>query len=291
MNTVFKIIIYYKKIKIAHPEMLLWLLVPIISLFAVTNYLFQEYNTEVLAVNIDQKSKLVGKTVPSKLSEIIVKKFEWKGNGIISLIFTGSYRSQFDIAFPELKSRGLTAAVSVPVSAVGLPETMTWLNLRYLQIQGWKIMSQSKDQICNVEVLDDVSVLENEIAGSKKELQDLGFNPDFYIPPCGILTEEIIDTVTKNYNGLITFGVETNNIASPNRYNLITRQVDNTVSIDEVKKWIKIASTERSWLIVSFPNIGHEIDNNHISFALLTQVLDEISKSDLQIEQPNNVIN
>lgn len=288
MKKVIKIITNNKKVHIANPQLLVWLIFPVLSLYSVTHYFFGNYNNKVLGVNTEVKTNIATET-PTPIINRFQSVYKNDGKGVVSIIFTGAYKTQIDIAYPELKSRGLNAAVSIPINAIGYPESMTWLNVRFLYTNGWEIISQSRDQICKKEDFNN-TVLDSEINGSKEDLTGLGFTTNIYLPPCGTLTPDVIKRVSEKYNGLITFDIETNNASKPDKYNLIARQVTNMTTIKEVQKWINDAKTTHTWLILSFPDISDAKSMNDVSKELFLKTIQEVVKSKIQVALPSDIL-
>lgn len=282
-----------KRVKANNAPMLSWLILPIFALFFVTNYFFQKPNENLKQV-LGASTNISINTESSVDSREIIKQkfdnFEWSGKGVVSIIFTGAYKNQFDIAYPELSSKGISAGVSVPTQDIQLGGNMTWLNIRFLQFKGWEIISQSKKQICDKDKLNDLGVIEDEVIGSKKVLSDYGIEVNLYLSPCGVSTPEVSSAVEKNYNGFLKFGIQTNSASSPDAYNLIIRQVDNTINPNNIEKWIKYAKANKTWLIVSFPDISDKEDINSVSYDLFTKSIDQIIKSGMQVALPGEII-
>lgn len=275
-----------KRIKVANPKMFIWLLVPIFALVHVTQYFFEKPKTQVLGASTEEAYIASNTSDPYKR----IDNFKYNGLGVASIIFTGARKNQYDLAYPEVESRGLLAGVSVPVNEVGFIDSMTWLNIKLLQFKGWEIISQSRDQICDKEKLKDGNILKNETSGSKEDFTRLGIPVNLYLAPCGITTSIINKRVQENYKGIVKFGIESNLVSVNNFYSLTIRQVNNTVKIADVQSWIKDARVNRKWLIISFPNIDVAQDNNNVTAELLKTTLDELKKSNLQIALPVEIL-
>lgn len=281
-----------KRVRANNASMLSWLILPVFTLFFVTNYFFQKPKTETQVLGLNTKvSQIPDDSIDSKESiKQKFKDFNWNGQGVVSIVFTGAHKNQYDLAYKELAKRNLSASVSVPTQDVDLDGTMTWLNIRFLQFKGWEIVSQSKNQICEKDSLKSSAIIDDEVRGSKEILSNLGLEVNLYLSPCGIITPELSKSVNQNYKGLIKFGIEPNRINSPKTYDLIARQVDNTINANDIEKWIKATKANRSWLILSFPEISDKKDINSINFDLFVKTLDQITQSKMQVVVPGEII-
>ena len=279
----------YKQIKVKNPGMIVWLFLPVLIFYLITHYIFGKPRNLVLGMSTEQQPQVSSQESGQNLLQKF-ESFKWNGKGAVSLVFTGAFKNQYDYGYADISARGLSASVAVPVNSVGLPGTMSWLNIHLLQFKGWEIISLSRDQICDKEKLKDKNILASEIEDSKNDLTKLGFIVNLYLPPCGIVTTNILNRVESYYKGLMRFGIKSNDIFSINPYSLTIRQVNNTVKFENVKFWIDSARINHSWLILSFPNIGDSVDPNNVSYDLLDKTLNEISKSDLQVAVPGEIL-
>lgn len=282
-----KKVIKIKKIK--KPLMTIWLLVPLISLLVATHYFFAKPNSQVLGISTENQIPITSAQSGINLYQKF-NTFKWSGGGVISIVFTGAQKTQYDISYPEVAKRNLTASVTVPVDDIGLAQTMDWLNIDLLQYKGWEVISQSRNQICDLEQLKDQSVLDDEIQGSREDLTKAGLVVNTYISPCGIDSPQIEEVVKTNYQAFLKFGITTNYLSSINKYNLVARQVNNNVSFDDIQSWIQETKANNSWLILAFPNIGEDHSNNSVSHDLLDKTLDEVVKSNVQVIVPGEIL-
>lgn len=273
-----------KTIKINEPMMLFWSLIPLVVLIVSTNYIFNS-GSQVLGTNIEDSQDTVSDTTQIFESiKVENQKFKLQRKGVVSILFAGSYKSQFELGYPLIKENHMVASVSAPSAAISsIPSKMTWLNLQLLQHQGWEVVSQSKDQICDVDKLKDKTVIETEIVESKEELNKHGLYVNSYVPPCGISNQEIISKVRANYKSFINFGIVNNQIPVSNKYNLVARTASNDVNLDDVKNWIKEAGIKNEWLILVIPEISDDNNNFSISEENLKNIVDYISKSEVQV--------
>jgi hypothetical protein len=285
-----KIKVSLKTLKVNEPMMLFWSLIPLIVLIIATNYLFNS-NQEVLGTNTESEEVLVSKEDINKKIVERNNNFKLNRTGVVTVLFAGATKNQFEVGYPILESKNIKGAVSAPTSEIGEIESkMTWLNLRLLQHQGWEIVSQSRDQICETEKLNDQSVLDSEIVGSKKDLEEYGLYVNAYLAPCGINTTQILNTVKGSYRSFIGFGVLSNSVNSSNKYNLVARNINNEIDINDIKKWIRDTSLNNQWLIIVVPDINDTNDKYSITKELFELVVNEISTSKNQTATFGQVI-
>jgi hypothetical protein len=267
--------------KIDEPMMLYWSFVPIIALIITTNYIFNSQDKVLGASIADDEVQYFDQNIFDSIKNRN-KEYQLQKGGAMTLIFTGATKKQFEVGFPLLKDNNLKAVVSAPTDEVEqIDSKMTWLNLRLLQHQGWEVASQSKRQICDLDKLKVKEIVESELLDSKKELYKQGLYANIYLAPCGIVTKQIQTSVKDVYKSLVTFGILDNSILNYSRYNLVSRTVDNAVTINDVKEWIQNAKSNRQWIILSIPEIGD--DDNLINSDLLKGTVDEIVKSKIQV--------
>lgn len=278
-------------IKINEPMMLFWSLIPLVILVISTNYIFNS-GDKVLGTSVeDNNNEIVDRSEVFKSVKLENQKFKWERRGVITILFAGSYKNQFDIAYPLLKENNLKAVVSAPSGDIGeLVSKMTWLNLQLLQHQGWEVISQSKDQVCDADKLKDKVILDKEIIESKNDLSTHGLYVNTYIPPCGIVNTDLINKVKANYKSLVNFGIINNQLPSVNKYNLVAKTASNDVSMAEVDSWISEARKNNEWLIIVIPEISEDKNNFSISEIFLKNIVAQIKKNNVQVATIGEVL-
>ncbi len=280
-----------KTIKLNEPMMLFWSLIPLVVLIIATNYIFNS-NEKVLGTSTEDDQTVVYDTTELfKSIKLDNQKFKWERRGVVTLLFAGSYRNQFDIGYPILKENNMPAVISVPTSDISrIPSKMTWLNLQLLQHQGWEVVSQSKDQICDADKLKEKSIIDSETLDSKNDLTKHGLYVNAYVPPCGVTNSDLMSKARANYKSFINFGILYNQIPVINKYNLVARTASNEVSMGEVDKWIEEANKNNEWLIISIPEISEDKNNFSISEVFLNNIVAQIKKSNVQVATIGEVL-
>ncbi len=284
-----KIKISFKTVKLNEPMMLFWSLIPLIMLIVTTNYLFN-FEPAVLGTSTESEEIVTDNNLNEAIKESN-NSYKLNGKGIVTIVFAGATKSQFEEGYSYLEQKNMTAVVSAPTSEINKIESkMSWLNLRLLQHQGWEIISQSRDQVCDKEKLKDQSILDSEIVGSKKDLTEHGLYVNTYLAPCGLSSGQILNTVKGSYDSFMGFGVLANIPSQQSKYNLVGRNINNDVEVEEVKKWIKDANLYNQWLILVIPDINDNNDAYSVSNDKFKAVIDEISISKNQIATIGQVI-
>lgn len=278
-----RIKINFKTIRLNEPMMLFWSLIPLILLIVTTNYVFNS-KADVLGLSTDIV-KVEKFNNDGNFDEIKNKNSTFKTgrNGLITILFSGATKNQFETAYPLLEKENMVAVVSAPTLEINKIESkMTWLDLNLLQHQGWEIISQSREQICDTSKLKDLETVISEVKGSKDELSEMGLYVNTYIAPCGVSTPEVVGAVKTNYKGFINFGTSYNSPNQSNRYGLITKSVNNKVSIEEIKGWIKDVKETGQWLIISIPEINSVMSDYSVDSIYLEQIVNEVKLSKVQ---------
>lgn len=280
-----------KTLKLNEPMMLFWSLIPLLVLVVATNYIFNS-DTQVLGTATEDLT--TQQTVDPKLFDGIKARnneFKLNRNGVVTILFVGAYKSQFEVGYPIIKSNNMVASVSVPSAEINeIKSKMTWLNLQLLQHQDWEILSQSKDQICDINKLKQEDVVISETVGSKETLTNHNLYVNAYLAPCGINTPELMTEVRSNYNAFVNFGILYNSLPATNKYNLVTRTASNDVDIEEVIGWINDANIRRQWLILAIPEVSENNDNFSISEKYLETIINEISQSKNQVATIGDIL-
>ena len=274
-----KIKLILNKIKINQPMMLFWSVIPLVILIVSTNYIFSGTkkvlgeHTQVEYENLDLNK------IQSELSLSSQKVILGK-NGQVTLIFSGATKKQFEVAYPLLKANSYLAMVSATTSEIGSGSKMSVLDLRLLQNQGWEIVSQSRNQVCDKNELNKKDVVDAEVQGSKTDLSDLGILTNNYMAPCGLSTNILKESVLKNYKTFITFGIVPNSKFKGTRQ-LTSLVVNNSFKQLDIERVVKTIKQENNWMILTIPEIVEEDGN--ISDAKLEMLIGKIKSEQVQV--------
>jgi peptidoglycan/xylan/chitin deacetylase (PgdA/CDA1 family) len=176
----------------------------------------------------------------------------------ITFAFDDGRSSVYTNAFPIMKKYELPGTAFVITGMVGNSSYMDISQLKDLQKAGWEIASHS---VTHADLTArSLSDAEQELAGSKKWLEDNGFPAYSFASPFGNFNDATIALIKKYYqvhraswpNGI-------NNIplsSYEDLYQLKVVSVEDNTTVAEVEAWVDKAIDERKWLILLFHNVG-----------------------------------
>lgn len=230
-----------------------------------------------------------------------ITQFNWQDTGLITLWFDDAWKTTYQTAYPVMQKYGFAGAIAVPVNYVCYPAFMSWDELRTLQSKGWETTSHSRSHNCHLAFYND-DTIKSEVIESKEILKRHGLRADNFVMPCGY-TEAgikssfigapppIIETVKKNYASYrTTNGTRINTVPLQDPYNLKAVVIRNNMNIDELKKLVDQAATQKGWLILVF----HQIDDSKSEFSIskteLETILTMVKDSNLPVVLPSQVI-
>lgn len=240
--------------------MLFWSVIPLVIIIVSTNYIFSGAK-KVLGDHTQIEYDSLDLVTLQNEQTSSNKSVKLGKNGQVTLIFSGATKKQFEIAYPLLKLNKYQAMVSVTTSEIGGNESkMSVLNLRLLQNQGWEIVSQSRNQICDKNELNKKEVAVVETQGSRSDLNNVGLLTNNYLAPCGIITNTLKNMVFDNYKTIITFGNIPNLKSKENRY-LTSLVVNNGFRKQDIETVVKKVKQDNSWMILTIPEIGDDSEN------------------------------
>ncbi len=118
------------------------------------------------------------------------------------------------------------------------------------------VHTSNSDDPTNYEIRSDS--VERELAMSKEDLINMGFDVNSFIVPYSDWHEGMPEIAAKYYDsvGAGYHDGYLNDIPPDNVYWLARRPVLNDITVDEVKSWIQEAIDEDKWLILMFHEIG-----------------------------------
>jgi len=274
--------------KKTHLPFLSWIIIPILGMWIATNYLvgiFKEprwTKTQAENMNMQTMAHTEGTNEPPS--------YHWKGEGLITFWFDDAWDSQYFVAFPLLKEKGFKAALAVPSKAIGWDTYMNWAQVRRLSYQGWEITAHSRSHECDVARLN-TQTLEDELIGSKEDLKNQGYEVSLYVPPCGVITPQLLDLVKNHYLGLRTSDTELNLLPVKDPYNLQIVEVQTDITLENVKLWINETKINGAWLILMF----HKIDLSFEQFStrpqILKEIINEVQRSKVKVILPSEALN
>jgi len=234
---------------------LFWLVVPIVMVWLSIGYITGFVRDKPIWFRNENVSKESTTVVPyfqehGSFSENLNQPF-------ITFWFDDAWLSQYLEAYPVLKNNNFTGTIAVPVNSVETPNYMNWAQLRILQKDGWEITDHSLSHDCNMQNWDSEKVA-YEYRISKLILWKNNLSADIFVTPCGVDGNIMRQEAMKTFLGYRTVDPGFNKPSDFNFYNLKVKNINDTVSIDDVKSWIDLTKESKSWLILVFHKVGEK---------------------------------
>ncbi|MDQ3239564.1 MAG: polysaccharide deacetylase family protein [bacterium] len=272
-------------------EFLSWIILPMIGIWLATSYLIGITNTPLWDTKQETKNpQILGiKTNKTNMPQN-PDKLQWDGEALVTLWFDDAWDTQFTVAYPMMEDMGFKGSIAVPTYAVGTKGYMSWAQMERLAYAKWEIDSHTRTHECDLNNLS-TEKANFEVIGSKEDLVSLGYNPDWFVSPCGVDSPLWRETATKNYLGFR--GVENgiNSLPLKDTYSIKAKMANPKTTVDEVKQWVAEAKKEKSWLIIAF----HQIDDSNSEYSMnasrFGEVLKVVKDSNLQVVLPEQVLN
>jgi hypothetical protein len=216
-------------------------------------------------------------------------EYQSQQSGLVTIWFDDAYKSQFDIGYPILKEKGLTAAIAVPTAHVGYPAYMTWSQLTELQNAGWETTAHSRNHNCRQEMLA-IDDLENEILGSADDLLRHGLAYYHYVSPCGTSNETQDYIASMHFQSQRIAQEGLNALPLDDEFHLKTYTLTNKTVPSQVESWLREAKKGQDWIILSVHQIGQEEGSYTINEGMLREVIEKVAASRLPVVLPSQVI-
>ncbi|OGC38912.1 hypothetical protein A3K42_00060 [candidate division WWE3 bacterium RBG_13_37_7] len=193
--------------------------------------------------------------------------YPYKCGGLpISYAFDDGYQNVYEEALPVIEkvnreySLNLTATAYVTVNLIGSEGHMSLDQLKKLSGKGWEIGSHSltHPNLLALSAQDQ----QNEIAGSRKWLEERGFKVFSFASPYGELGPSALDIVKKSYYAHRTNVEGLNDIPlkdpAKDLYELKTVFYEGDMKFDKIQAWVDKAFAEGKYLIISFHRVTNK---------------------------------
>ena len=269
-------------------KLIFWLLLPSFGLFFVLSYFIRGTEGKENLEGQIQAAEAQGFDKDA-VREKMLKTFDWKGEGVVTLWFDDAWRSQYEVAFTGLQKQNIKGALAVTTLSVGKKDYMGWWQIERMQFYGWEITSHTRGHSCEEEKLDH-DTLEYEILGAKLDLVKRKIYAENFVTPCGVVTAEVTEEVKQSYSSLRGSGEGLNPIPVNNQYNLNAYVLNNKTTPADVRRYLNKAKEEKGWLILAFHQIDLTNQEYSISPQLFNEMIIEVRKSGLQIALPTQVL-
>ena len=209
---------------------------------------------------------------------------------LVSVVFDDGWASVYTFARPILKERGLRASHYIIADFVGKPgyqsDYMVADQITELSYLGHEIGSHSLDH----QDMTEVDNLSDEVVGSKRALEKLGFQVTGFVPPGGAFNDEVLELVKANYGYMRTVE-EGLNAAPYDVYHLKCVIPINTTPLSEIAAWVQQAAAEKSWLILLYHRLGFKADyDTFVTSARFKEDMDYLVASGADVRPIGEVL-
>lgn len=204
---------------------------------------------------------------------------------LISLTFDDGLKSHYDVAYPALKDKGLTATFFVSTKHLhdfGFRRYMSLSDVYEIRWSGFEIGAHTRTH-ARLSALSG-SELWSEIYGSRRDLADLGVGPILSFA----YTYGDFDSETLRYVKEARFRAARTTLPgfadlATDPYRLPRMSVDRNTTLAEVDSWIDTARSQNKWLILNFHGIDRSGDKWSITPEMFDRVIDKVSDSGIAV--------
>lgn len=193
--------------------------------------------------------------------------------GIVSFNFDDGVKSQYNIAFFEMKKYGYNGTLFMIANKTGFfegRELMTFDDARDMQDAGWEIGSHGLKHV-GLTILSSDEI-KSELKLSKEILEKEGLDVKSMAFPYGAYNDSITREAKNYYSATRPMQFGFNSVKDPDFYNLKSKWVLNEHSSEEICSWIQEADEKGLWLILSF----HKIEDDKSSWSFSEQKFKEV---------------
>jgi len=270
-------------------EMIGWLILPILTIWFSASYLLGVSRQPVWQEQQNQGTPQVLAAIDEPIAAIGPQEFVWSGTGLVTLWFDDAWISQYQVAAPLLKQKGLTGAVAVPTKLMGYEAYMTWGQLKRLRhFYNWEVTAHSRTHNCESQEFTQ-ETLQNEVVGSSNDLLAQGYLVNTYVVPCGKTTEEMAKLVKDNFAAMRIADNGLNPLPLTDSYQILANTIHDGVELKEVKEWLNEANTDKKWLILMFHQIDESGDEYSLSPQKFKDIVELVIESQLPVVLPSQV--
>ncbi|MBX0295733.1 polysaccharide deacetylase family protein [Haloarcula nitratireducens] len=208
--------------------------------------------------------------------------------GRVMLSFSDTYASQYDVAFQELKKRGIPAMVAAVPDRINSSGALTTGQLREMQNADWDVVSSPHIGTPLPKLSKDEQ--RRTIKQTKEYLRLKGFREGmrFMSIPYGSYNRTTLDLVDEFHEYGFAYG------AGPNAIPPVGTSAVSTVSgsdLNGAARMINLAAKYNQLTVVNFGNIGKDqsVDKEHLNH-LLDIIEDWQSQDKLEVTTPSGLL-
>jgi hypothetical protein len=236
-----------------HHSFLFWLVFPILLVWLSVGYISGFIADKPLWFNADKIVQKENSVIPyyQEYGDLALDL----NQPFVSLWFDDAWNSQYLEAYKVLKQEGLPGVIAVPTNAIETESYMNWAQLRNMQKNGWEVTNHSLVHDCTMQTWTREKIA-YELKNSKLILWRNSLSSDIFVTPCGVDSKVMREESSKLFMGYRTVDPGFNDPANFNPYGFKVKNVDDKVTVSQMKSWIDEAKSKNLWVILVFHKIG-----------------------------------
>lgn len=196
--------------------------------------------------------------------------------GLVTFSFDDAIRDVFENALPVLTKYQIRSTQYLTTGPIANPTGefhMTPDQVREFYRLGHEIAAHTITHRRLVDLSSDD--LAKELDDPKDYLtQLLGIRPKNFAAPEGATNADVLEDIRGFYGSHRGTFTGFNNHLNLDRYNLLTQNIENNTTIEQIKSWINYAKENKAWLILTF----HGIDDIDSKYTVSPSVLEDTLK-------------
>jgi len=211
----------------------------------------------------------------------------------ITLTFDDGYVDNYLNAFPLMKDYQYDGVSSVISGLIGEnfedQQLMSLVQIYELRDEGWEIASHSLLHKNLTEL--NQEEISTDLMESKLILENQGFEIKSFTVPYGQYNEIIKEEAMKRFESARSSNWGTNYFSNLEVYDLKSKWMVNTTSVNEIKSWIDEAENTDGWLIIMLHHIRDDLDREYtISINNLDIILQYIDQNNLEVKTISQIL-
>jgi len=186
------------------------------------------------------------------------------------------------VAFPIMEKYGFPGVCYITSGFVGQDWVMGWNEIKKFQAEGWEIGSHTRTHPSLISLSD--QQLTDELLGSRQDLEAQGIKVSSFASPFGDYDSRVLVVVAKYYQSHRTAWPAGSNSWPYNNFALLTREVTNLTTPQEVGKWIDEAIGGGQLLILLFHALVNGVAEPYqYNVDDFKELVDVVAESGIQV--------
>jgi len=194
--------------------------------------------------------------------------------GAVTLRFDDGSLSQYQVAYPKLKSAGLKGTffiISKQLLDYGFSGYMSIAQIKDLYNAGNEIGAHTQDHpyLTQLSSADQ----QKEILGSRNDLLALNVGPiNSFAYPYGDYDNTTLNLVKSDGFSDAAATIDGDVTLTSDKYQLERQSMESTVTLTKAEQWIDNAIAKKEWLILSF----HQIDTSGVQYSISPTIFNQV---------------